>query len=83
MGRGRPGGNPELQEHKFQAPEGKEPNNARLALWIPQSMMDELKEQEDKNQFVRDAIRAKLDAEANATALKKQKSPSQPKAKAD
>jgi hypothetical protein len=74
MGRGRPGGNPDLQEHQFQAPEGKEPNNARLALWIPQSMMDELKEQEDKNQFVREAI---------AAALKKQKRPSRTKAKAN
>lgn len=74
MGRGRPGGNPELKKHQFQTAEGKEPNNVKLSLWITQSMMDALKElgkTEDKNQFVRDAI---------AAALKQHKGVSQPEA---
>lgn len=83
MGRGRPGGNPELQEHQFKAPEGKEPNTEKLSVRIPKSMDEALSQLPDKNQFVRDAIRAKLDAEAIAAALKKQKSPSRTKAKAD
>lgn len=74
MGRGRPGGNPDLQEHQFQAPEGKEPNTEKLSVRIPKSMDEALSQLPDRNEFVREAI---------AAALKKQKSPNRSKAKAN
>ena len=57
---GRPGGNPELQEHQFKAPEGKEPNTEKLSVRIPKSMDEALNQLPDRNQFVRDAITSAL-----------------------
>lgn len=65
-----------MQEHQYRAPEGKEPNTEKLSVRIPKSMDEALSQLPDKNDFVRAAIRDKLDAEANAAALKKQNRPS-------
>lgn len=57
---GRPGGNPELQEHQFKAPEGREPNTEKLSVRIPKSMNEALSRLPDKNTFVREAIATAL-----------------------
>jgi hypothetical protein len=60
IGRGRPGGNPVLEAHRRQS-KGSEPNNVKLALWITQTMSDQLKELGmEKNEFVRMAIATAL-----------------------
>jgi secreted Zn-dependent insulinase-like peptidase len=58
-GRGRPGGNPELEQHKFTTTRA-EPLVAPLHLRITQSMKDELSKLPNPNDFVRDAISEKL-----------------------
>lgn len=58
-GRGRPGGNPDLKQHQFQA-EGDEPLSAKLSMRVTQSMLDELKQYDGWQDLVREAIAAKL-----------------------
>ena len=58
----RPGGNPDLVQHQFQAPEGQESNNARIAFWAPQSTKDRLERLgRDKSEFLRQAVARALD----------------------
>jgi hypothetical protein len=55
MGRGRPGGNPELREHKFTT-DRPEPMTAKLSMRIAPSMLAEVQAQENWQEFVREAI---------------------------
>lgn len=60
-GSGRPGGNPDISKHGFQAA-GDEPNIYRLNVRIPESLKIRLDPMgKDKNQFVRNAIAKALE----------------------
>ncbi len=56
----RPGGNPTLKKYQFKAA-GEEPNNAKLSIWIPQSMKSKLDCLPNKNDVIRQAIAACLE----------------------
>jgi hypothetical protein len=61
IGRGRPGGNPDLEAHQAK-PLGEESNNVKLSLWITQSLDTQLKALgKGKNDFVRMAIATALE----------------------
>lgn len=77
-GSGRPGGNPDLKTAEFQQKYGfkqqydkDEPLSVQLQLRITKSMSEALKQQENKAEFVRQAIGAAL-AQANAEKLTQQ-----------
>ena len=58
----RPGGNPELVNHQFPAPEGRESNNARVSFWAPASTKDRLERLGSrKAEFLRQAVAKALD----------------------
>jgi hypothetical protein len=62
MGKGRPGGNPELKKYQFkQKYDWDEPCNSRLVLRVPSSMKDSLKEINGWQELVRKAIAAELE----------------------
>lgn len=61
----RPGGNPELTEHQFTT-DRPEPLSKQLQLRITESMWAQLQTLPDWREFVRDAIQAKLEADAIA-----------------
>ncbi|MCT7968973.1 hypothetical protein NG799_21920 [Laspinema sp. D1] len=55
MGRGRPGGNPELKEHSYTT-KRPEPLLAKLSMRIESSVMEKLKDDETWQEDVREAI---------------------------
>ncbi|HEY9824933.1 MAG TPA: hypothetical protein V6D19_05760 [Stenomitos sp.] len=59
MGRGRPGGNPDLEKHKF-VPAGEESLSINLQVRITASMNQQLKQMPKWQEFVRTAIAEKL-----------------------
>jgi ATP-dependent helicase YprA (DUF1998 family) len=59
----RPGGNPKLTQHQFTT-DRPEPLSKQLQLRITESMWAELKDLPDWREFVRQAIQAKLEADA-------------------
>lgn len=62
MGKGRPGGNPDLEKYQFkQKYDWDEPCNSRLVLRVPASMKDSLKEINGWQELVRKAISAELE----------------------
>lgn len=62
MGRGRPGGNPELKKHAYKT-ERPEPLKSKLAIWIEPSLVEALKEKENWRDLVRKAIAEIIDEE--------------------
>jgi hypothetical protein len=61
MARGRPGGNPNLEKHKFTT-DRPEALLKQMQLRIPESMWKELQALPDWREFVRNAISEKLAA---------------------
>lgn len=56
-GKGRPGGNPDFGKTiGFKAPEGQEPNSAKLSMRIKQSTLDKLKSLDNWQDVVRDVL---------------------------
>lgn len=60
MGKGRPGGNPDLEEFQYTT-DREEPLTAVLSLRIAPSMLQELKSRENWQELVREAIAQKLE----------------------
>ncbi|MGF1489771.1 MAG: hypothetical protein ACFBSE_22015 [Prochloraceae cyanobacterium] len=56
----RPGGNPNIKKHGFTT-DRVEPLNTQLALKVPASMKKRLKEKENWQEFVRNAISKALE----------------------
>jgi hypothetical protein len=56
---GRPGGNPDIKEYGFKT-DRKEPLRERLQIRVPTSMKQQLQQQENWQEFVRQAIAEKL-----------------------
>ena len=57
MGKGRPGGNPDLEKYQFkQKYDWKEPCSAQLTLRIPPSLKEKLKKVDGWQEKVREAI---------------------------
>lgn len=57
----RPGGNPDLVNHQFQAPTGQEPKNKKLSVWVTESM--KIACDERGKDWVRAVITKALEAE--------------------
>ena len=56
-GKGRPGGNPDFgKKIGFKAPDGQEPNSAKLSMRIKQSTLDKLKSLDNWQDAVRAAL---------------------------
>lgn len=53
---------PDLKQHCFKT-DRPEPCTAKLALWVPKSMLTAIKERPDSNEWVRKALQKALDAE--------------------
>ncbi|MDJ0535763.1 MAG: hypothetical protein QNJ70_25290 [Xenococcaceae cyanobacterium MO_207.B15] len=58
---GRPGGNPDIKKYGFKS-DRDEPLRERLQIRIPTSMKKKLEEQENWQEFVRQAIAEKLES---------------------
>jgi hypothetical protein len=56
---GRPGGNPEITKYSFQT-DREEALTAKLSMRISPSLLEELKEHENWQELVREAIAEKL-----------------------
>ncbi|MEB3831807.1 hypothetical protein [Phormidium sp. CCY1219] len=56
MGRGRPGGNPELEKFQFQKGDRPESLKSKLSIWIEPSMVEALKQNDNWRDEVRRAI---------------------------
>ena len=62
MGKGRPGGNPEIVKYSFkQKYDWDEPCSAKLTLRLPPSVNEKLKSVENWQEFARQAIAKELD----------------------
>lgn len=57
-----PRGNKDIKKHGFKV-EGRESYNKRVSVWVTESMFDALGEIDNKAEFIREAIREKLDKE--------------------
>jgi hypothetical protein len=60
---GRPGGNPDIKKYGFQT-DRDEPLRERLQIRVPVSMKQQLAQQDNWQEFVRDAIAEKLQQSA-------------------
>jgi hypothetical protein len=58
---GRPGGNPDIKKYGFKT-ERNEPLRERLQIRVPASMKQQLKQLDDWQEFVRQAIAEKLES---------------------
>ena len=58
---GRPGGNPDIKKYGFKT-DRAEPLRERVQIRIPTSMKKKLQEQENWQEFVRQAIAEKLES---------------------
>lgn len=56
---GRPGGNPDIKQYGFKS-DRDEPLRSRLQLRVPDSMKQQLEQQDNWQEFVRQAIAEKL-----------------------
>ena len=56
---GRPGGNPDIKKYGFKS-DRDEPLRSRLQLRVPDSMKQQLDQQDNWQEFVRQAIAEKL-----------------------
>jgi len=56
---GRPGGNPDIEKFRFKT-DRDEPLRERLQIRVPASMKQELQQQDNWQEFVRQAIADKL-----------------------
>lgn len=64
MGKGRPGGNPELEKHQFeQKYNWDEPCTAQFNIRLPPSLYQELKKIDNYQEKVRQAIASIVDSE--------------------